>query len=72
MKSLTLKIIGIKFNNNATILGRFFNIEEDDTAGLLGDDVERSSNRHRPWMLRIQNGKIHNVRAFACSDIEMI
>ncbi|KAI6190112.1 hypothetical protein M3Y97_00081700 [Aphelenchoides bicaudatus] len=50
-------------------LGKLFNIEEDDTTGLLSEDDERQK---RPWLLRIQNGKIHNVRAFGCSDMEMV
>jgi hypothetical protein len=66
--------LGMFFGNlnlsKSKFLGKLFNIEEEDTTGLLSEDDERQ--KQRPWLLRIQNGKIHNVRAFTCSDIEMV
>jgi hypothetical protein len=45
-------------------------MEEEDTTGLLSEDDEKP--HKKPWMLRIQNGKIQTVKAWGCSDIEMV
>ncbi|KAI6213351.1 hypothetical protein M3Y94_00140200 [Aphelenchoides besseyi] len=50
-------------------LGRFFNIDED-TGGLL-DEMDEECSSRKPWLLRLQNGKLHTVKAYA-SDIELI
>ncbi|KAI6186394.1 hypothetical protein M3Y98_00127900 [Aphelenchoides besseyi] len=48
---------------------RFFNIDED-TGGLL-DEMDEECTSRKPWLLRLQNGKLHTVKAYA-SDIELI
>ncbi|KAI1719200.1 hypothetical protein Ddc_08402 [Ditylenchus destructor] len=33
----------------------------------------RDGSKRPPWLLRLQNGKLHNVKAYACDlDLEMI
>ncbi|KAI6223071.1 hypothetical protein M3Y99_01464200 [Aphelenchoides fujianensis] len=52
-------------------LGRFFDFEEaTDTSGLLEQTEDGEYVQRKPWLLRLQNGKIHNVKAYT-TDIEL-
>ncbi|CAD5232283.1 unnamed protein product [Bursaphelenchus xylophilus] len=67
---LFLLVLSLTFDCWWTI-GRFFNIEED-TQGLLGVENDPDARFRRPWMIRLQNGKVHTVKPTSISDLEMV
>ncbi|CAD5223558.1 unnamed protein product [Bursaphelenchus okinawaensis] len=67
---LFLLVLSLTFDCWWTI-GKFFNIEED-TQDLIAVDAENDSRFKRPWMIRLQNGKVHTVKPSTAADLEMV